>query len=660
MNAMLSFLSGPLTESLGWALVHSLWQGVLLAVAVAMALRAMPHQSAATRYTVALSGLALQLLAFGLTAWVCYPAARASFPAEFSQPLLSTPVRVNSTPFDLRLFLQTHFPSVVLVWAVGAGVLALRLLGGWVLVQRWANRGSRPAPLAWQRHLDRLAHQAGITRTVRLLESARVSVPMTVGWLKPVVLLPVGLLTGLSPAQVEAVLAHELAHIGRHDYLVNLLQSVVETLFFYHPALWWLSARVRREREHDCDERAVALTGNRLALAQALTALEGFRQAPVPELALAFGGQKMALLDRVKRVLGVENASPARRNGWTLGLCLLLVAVLTIGQVAPPEKSKKATSRTESRLRSGRAVPPPPPAAPDAPPAPDTPGVPAPPPPPPPAAPPVPRQLPSDSIRTKRAFRQLDSLTKEMNAYLDARRPQLEKLQRELADTQAKASAEQLSRYAKPMAELAQKHAKMYEDLARLETAQQKKRGSQALLDQKQKAIAELERQMEALSERMEADAARMEPVWERNALLADSLARLYEPINELSERIGEASARISEWMTEEISEDFEGFEPFAPMAPARATRPAKPAKTPKATSPGLRTTSPAPALAPASPLRSTAPALAPTPSVPASPRTKPVIDPKTGIVGPATAPSPKPTPRPKVATTPQPAKAPK
>lgn len=645
MNPSVNFLSGPLTEALGWALVHSLWQGAAVVAAVAVCLRLRHRHSAATRYGVSLGGLALQLLLFAATAWVCYPAVRAAGTAALTTSVLPTGPAPTSAAFDLSVFLQRYFPTLVLLWVVGAGLLALRLLGGWVLVQRWAHRGSRPAPLAWQRHLDRLAGQAGIRRAVRLLESARVSVPMTVGWLKPVVLLPVGVLTGLTPGQVEAVLAHELAHIGRHDYLVNLLQSVVETLFFYHPATWWLSARVRQEREHDCDERAVALTGNRLALAQALAALEGFRQAPVPELALAFGGQKTGLLDRVKRVLGVENASPTRLNGWTLSLCLLLAAGLAVGQAVQTEKPKKPVSKTgkETRRRGIADVPPPPPP----PPAPDAPPAPTVPPPPPP---PAPRRAPADSIRAKQALRKLDSLTKQMNAYLEARRPELERLHKQLATEAARASEGQLSRLEKPLQDLAIEQGRLSQELARLENRQQKNKDTQALLARKQKELETVERQMEALSEKLAAETERLEPAWERNAALSDSLSRLYEPINELSERIGEASARISELMTDEFSEDFEDFEPFAPTPPARATRPAKPGKTPKAARPSVRTTTPAPAVAPASPTPSTKPALAPTPATAASPR--PVVNPKTGIVGP--------TPTPKPGATPKPAKAPR
>lgn len=634
----MSFLSGPLTEAFGWALVHSLWQGALLAGAVGVVLRALRHRSAALRCAVALGGLLGQVLAFAATVLWCFPVEQApgiATTAYASQPAVFV---AAGSGFGFTAFLHAHLPTLVLSWVVGAGLLGLRLLGGWALVQRWSHRGARPAPVAWQAYLDRLGERAGIGRAVRLLESARVAVPMTVGWLKPVVLLPVGVLTGLSPAQIEAILAHELAHIRRHDYLINLLQSVVETVLFYHPATWWLAARARQEREHACDDVAVALTNNPVALAQALTALETFRREPTPHLALAFGGRKTGLLDRVKRVLGVDRQPASRANGWVVGLTLLLVAGLAVGQATQTGNPAKRNGKkaAETRGRSSRNVPPPPP-APNAPP-PETPGV---SPPPPPSAY---RRLPADSIQAKRAFRQLDSLTKEMNAYLDARRPEMERLQRQIAAQQGKASQEQLARLTKPMQELALQQGRLSQELARLETQQQLSRKNQALLDRKQKELDALQRKMDALSERIDAEAERLEPVWERHEALADSLAHLYEPINALSERIGEAAARISELVTGDV-EGFEGFEPFAPMAPARAMSPTRPVKAPKPNRPGVRAVPPVPALAPASPAPSAKPVLAPSPAAPAAAR--PVVDPKAGIVGPASAPAAKPTPRP-------------
>ena len=132
----------------------------------------------------------------------------------------------------------------------------------------------------WQRMATRLSRRLHIGRAITLLESALVDVPTVIGWLKPVVLLPASALAGLSPQQLEAILAHELAHIRRHDYLVNLLQTLVETVLFYHPAVWWLSRRIRIERENCCDDLAVSLCGDPVAYAQALADLEALRSGP--------------------------------------------------------------------------------------------------------------------------------------------------------------------------------------------------------------------------------------------------------------------------------------------------------------------------------------------------------------------------------------------
>jgi beta-lactamase regulating signal transducer with metallopeptidase domain len=140
-----------------------------------------------------------------------------------------------------------------------------------------ATRGVREASAEWQRVAEHLSESLGLRRAVRLLESAAVEVPSVLGSLRPVILLPASTLTGLTPEQIEMVLAHELAHIRRHDFLVNLLQALVETLMFYHPAVWWMSRRVRIERENCCDDLAVAVCGNPLQYARALTRLEELR-----------------------------------------------------------------------------------------------------------------------------------------------------------------------------------------------------------------------------------------------------------------------------------------------------------------------------------------------------------------------------------------------
>jgi hypothetical protein len=163
----------------------------------------------------------------------------------------------------------------------------------------------------WCTRFACLKERIGVSSSVQLLWSASASVPMVIGWARPVVLVPTALLTGLSASQLEAVLAHELAHIRRHDYLVNLLQNALETLLFYHPAVWWISEQVRNEREHCCDDLAAAACGGSLKYARALTALAELRHTSGSLGLAATGG---SLVARVARLAGIRSSGPRIRG----------------------------------------------------------------------------------------------------------------------------------------------------------------------------------------------------------------------------------------------------------------------------------------------------------------------------------------------------------
>jgi hypothetical protein len=212
-----------------------------------------------------------------------------------------------------------------LVWAWLSGVVALsiRSVGGWALAERFARRGTSRAEAIWEERLAALATRLRISKPVRLAVSALAQVPAVVGWLRPIVLVPASVFTGLTAEQIDAPLAHELAHVRRHDYLINLLQTAAETLFFYHPAVWWVNRKIRQERENCCDDLAVEICGSTAAYVRALTDLEQMRRN-TPRLAMAADGG--SLLNRVQRLLGV---TPAPRN-WT-AVVGLAVALLVAG-----------------------------------------------------------------------------------------------------------------------------------------------------------------------------------------------------------------------------------------------------------------------------------------------------------------------------------------
>lgn len=380
MNAF-PFLSNPVTEALGWTLLHALWQGFLLVLPVAVLLHLLRSQSSYLRYRVGVLSLLAQLLvSAGTFIWYYTPSPSSTpLPARLltQQVLLTHLQTVSQTlPWQVQVqrFLETHLTQFVLVYLIGVALFGLRLAGGWLYLQRLTQTAIRPATQLCLQLTDRLRSTLAITPVVRVLESAQIAVPMVVGVLKPVLLLPMGLVAHLTPREIEAILAHELAHIKRHDYAVNLLQSVVEVLYFFHPALWWLSARIREEREHCCDDLAVALCGgNGRILAQALARVEELRLAQTayqtPALAMALATNRHKLLHRVRRVLGVQTrpfVSNSSLAGLTLATLLLLsVSVYAVQkqQQPKPKASKLHSSRrhttgdgTEFGLTDGKKV----------------------------------------------------------------------------------------------------------------------------------------------------------------------------------------------------------------------------------------------------------------------------------------------------------------
>lgn len=355
MNALTDLLRHPEARALGWTLLHFLWQGALLAVVFALARAALRHRGAGARY-LAGCGVLLGMAVAVLATWTQVPrgdgptAPGLRLPAVPSllppRPWTVTPgSSPHATPWGdvLDHFAEATLPWLTAAWLAGVTVLSLRLLGGWWQVR--ALRRAPGVPLEGRLGLRLCALQARlrVNRPVRVLQSAVVQVPTVVGWFRPAILLPASTLTGLSPHQLDFILAHELAHIRRGDSWVNLLQVTLETVLFYHPAVWWVSRCVREEREHCCDDLALAACGDGLAGARALAALEELRQTP-PQLALAATGG--SLLGRVKRLLGLpgEDADWRRPLGSTLvglGLILMLAGFVAFGR----------PSRYEARAR---------------------------------------------------------------------------------------------------------------------------------------------------------------------------------------------------------------------------------------------------------------------------------------------------------------------
>jgi beta-lactamase regulating signal transducer with metallopeptidase domain/protocatechuate 3,4-dioxygenase beta subunit len=362
-------LHSPIIERIGWTLLHFLWQGAVIAIFFGVLLLVLQRHSANTRYLAGcLAMLLMALVPFATYFLIGRPHIPAISPPQTvtttahllmnvgtsvapdkqlqAAPLprhgIITPLSPGVLP-TLGARLKALLPVFVACWLAGVSLLSIRLCGGWLKTQQLRRSGAPLLDASWTERLNGIARWLEISRPVRLLQSALIEAPMVIGWLRPVVLLPVSALSGLSPQQLEAILAHELAHIRRHDFVVNLLQTLVETLLFYHPAVWWISRRIRQERENCCDDLAVAVCGDRIAYARALTTLEELRAAPSGLAMAARGG---SLLSRVRRLVGLPDSDVNRSTWWPAGM--LLVSLMAIAIVSTCiGKSNDATTVVE-------------------------------------------------------------------------------------------------------------------------------------------------------------------------------------------------------------------------------------------------------------------------------------------------------------------------
>jgi len=333
MNFIEKIISDELIYALGWTMVHSLWQGFLVAILLGVAMIGLQKKSSKVRYEAAYFALFLVFITSISTFIYLYDSVATGL--EINQTLILDGVALTIEGTEsVQSFFQstinyfnTHMPMIVTIWLVGAGFFLLRLMGGLAYVEKLKHQDQNELEDKWQVTFEKLMKRLPIRQTVRVVESGLATVPMVVGYFKPIILMPIGVVNQLTPQEVEAVLAHELAHIYRNDYLLNILQSLIEVLFYYHPAVWWISANVRNERENCCDDIAVQICGNSLAYVKALVTLEEIK--PRPSLAMAFSGKKNQLLNRVKRILNQPQNKSNIMEKFT-ATCLLLAVVLVL------------------------------------------------------------------------------------------------------------------------------------------------------------------------------------------------------------------------------------------------------------------------------------------------------------------------------------------
>lgn len=362
MSHFLSTFSYSLLQALAWSLIHALWQLSLLFVVYRMVLPWYKND-AAKRHWIGLGTLLVQCIWSTLTLVYQYQHTQATSTtsrisgeglphvAMSTTAIWKTATQDSAWTDAVQYWCIQHLDYLVYAWFSGVLFLVVRLMGGYYYVQRLRWKHTQWADDATQQVFDTLLDRLEIPYQVLLRISSKIDTPMTIGFLQPIVLMPFGLLSGLSEQELRAILAHELAHIKRYDYLINLIQSFIEIVFFYHPLVWVISDAVRDDRENACDDWALAVCQHKLHLAKALTLVEHFKLQSSTSLAMSFSGNKAKLLSRVQRILGLKTQQSNSPVGIIAACVCVLLALCSLNFTQVKAQASQVASSLQQLMR---------------------------------------------------------------------------------------------------------------------------------------------------------------------------------------------------------------------------------------------------------------------------------------------------------------------
>ena len=353
MNFINNFIPEELINAIGWTIFHSIWQGIIIAIILGTILLLTGKKSARLRYNISVAALIIMFILSAITFFNTYDRSNSSSPENLviinsgnedvtTQSSVYTSV-FEKTNFDLpdfiKAFFNEHITFIVSAWVIGFLFFSFRFAGGLLFVQRLKSSGLKNIDSFWLNKLHQFEDKIKIKQAVQIFESARVRVPIAIGYIKPIILLPFGLLTGLPSDQVEAILIHELAHIKRYDFLVNLFQSFVETVLFYHPVIWWISSTINSERENCCDDIAVKICGDPLSYSKALYNIQQINEKE-SALVMALVGKNNQLYRRIKRMNTKTNKTAYGIKFIAFSLLLIAMAIVSLYSNTPASESK--------------------------------------------------------------------------------------------------------------------------------------------------------------------------------------------------------------------------------------------------------------------------------------------------------------------------------
>ncbi|MFO7656793.1 MAG: M56 family metallopeptidase [Bacteroidales bacterium] len=368
-----------LVEPLGHMIIHSLWQGAVVSLIMGLMLLFTRKFSAKSRYFIAVALFVTMPVISAFTFVKYYTAGKKALTESAvyieskhvqqvnknittgkTQTSLAVglPVEKEFTLKTFRSYFSQNIPAIVTVWLLGMLFFMLKFLGALAYTQRLKHYRTQLVSKQWQETFEKLCHRLKVSNTVKILQSTMIKVPLVIGFFRPVILIPVTAFTGLSAKELEMIIMHELAHIIRRDYIVNILLSLVEIIFFFHPAAWWMSKTIRTERENCCDDIAIEESGDSISFAKALVNFQ--EQFLMKEkLAMTISGNENSLFKRIKRLLNQPNMKTNFNEGFTASCIIFagaLIMMFSTGMSENISREKTAGTLLQKKNRTVRSV----------------------------------------------------------------------------------------------------------------------------------------------------------------------------------------------------------------------------------------------------------------------------------------------------------------
>lgn len=367
MEILENLIPEPYLFALGWMIIHALWQIAGIGLLLWLSLRVFNQKSAAFKYRLSLAAIAIMALISLITfGWHLdtNPTNRLSAinEAEWSyltaQPHMIQQFQAqNEGRADWVIVskrIEKYIPTLVNIWMVGAFLFFFKTASSLADLRFLHQKKHDSVPDELLRFVEKIGHQLALTKSVKIFSSRHTDIPMVYGIFKPVILIPAGLLFQMNPAQLEAIIAHEMAHIKRNDYLVNLVQSILEMLFFFHPIFWWINHEIKKQREMACDEMAIALGAKPEELAYGLANVINHAQKHTPEMAMAAVKKPHPTLDRIKKIMGIKTTptQPTTLTTITMMITLILGATLLVGASDQNSHSSEELLLTQTNTKT--------------------------------------------------------------------------------------------------------------------------------------------------------------------------------------------------------------------------------------------------------------------------------------------------------------------